>query len=132
MGSGSEAALIPCLEIGELIVGGERRVRFTVALHLGDFVDRLPAHPPLRVVAIQRLPRGQRYIVEHQAQREVAVVRNGQYAAARLLLSSGHPLPEILGIDAVILRERDDLIGLSLAIPENNIPMEIVAVRSGG
>ena len=39
-------------------------------------------------------------VVEHQAVREVAVVRNGQHAAAGLLLVGRHPLPELSGIRA--------------------------------
>ena len=40
-----KATLVPSFEIGELILGREHWVRFTVAFHLGNFVDRLPAHP---------------------------------------------------------------------------------------
>ena len=72
-----KATLVPGFEIRELILRREHRVRFAVALHLGDFVDRLPAHSPQRVVAVERLLRSQGNIVEHHATGEIAVVRDG-------------------------------------------------------
>ena len=128
----AEAPLVPGLEIRELVVRGKRRVRLAVALHLGDFVERLPAHPALRVVAVERLLRGQRHVVEHQAAGEVAVVRDGEHAGARLPLRLAHPFPQVLGILAVVLRERNHLIGLGLAVPEDHVAVQVVAGRTRG
>src|SRR5262245_20907267 len=83
---GTEAAAIPTLEVGELVARREGRMRLAVALGLGRLVYRLPAPPALGVVAVERLLRGQRNVVEHQAVGEVAVVRDREQLAARLLL----------------------------------------------
>ena len=131
VGGRPEAAFVPRLEIGELIARREHRVRLAVALHLCDFVDRLPSHAALRVVAVERLLRGQRDIVKHHAAREIAVVRDRQQTAAGLLLVGSHPLPQFLGVLRVILRDRDDLIRLGLAVAKNDVAVEIVSVGRG-
>ena len=91
-------------------------MRFTRALHLGHFVQRLPLRPPQRIVAIERLLGRERDVVEHEPIGQIAVVRDGQQPAAGFLLVVGHPFPEVLGIDAVVLREGQDLIGLVLGV----------------
>jgi len=56
-------------------------------------------------------------------------VRNRQQAAAGLLLVGRHPFPKVLRIGAFVLRERDDLVGLVLAVTEDHVAMQIVAAR---
>ena len=53
-------------------------------------------------------------------------------STADLLLRGRHPLPQVLGILAVVSRERNDLIGLGFAVTEDHVPVKIVALRSRG
>ncbi len=59
-------------------------------------------------------------------------MRNGEHARTGLLLDGVHPLPQVLRILAVVLRERNDLIGLRLAVAEDNVAMQVVAAGPGG
>ena len=59
-------------------------------------------------------------------------MRNREHLAAGLLLVGRHPLPELLRVDGVVRRQRNDLVGLVLAVAEDHVPVEIVAVRGAG
>ena len=50
------------------------------------------------------------------------------HAPAGLLLVVGHVLPQVLGVGAVELRERQDLLGPVGAVAEDHDPMEVVAL----
>ena len=76
---------------------------FAIALDLGHFVERFPLRPPLGIVAIEGLLGRQRDVVKHQPVGQVAVVRDREDPTAGLLLVVTHPLPKVLGIDAVVL-----------------------------
>ena len=64
--AGSEAAFVPGLEVSKLVVHRQSRMGLAVTLRLCDFVDRLPAHALCGIVAVDRLLRRERHIVEHQ------------------------------------------------------------------
>ena len=109
-----------------LVVRRQRRVRFAVSLDLRRLVDRLPSGARGRPVARQRFT-----LVgldpEHQAVADVAVVRDGEERSARLVLPGLHPFPQILGVLAVLGRERQHLVGLGLAVAVDHVPVQVVA-----
>ena len=121
-----EVGLVPFLEVGELVGGGERGVRLAVALDLGDLVHRLPARPRLGPFAGQRIAE-KRLEREHPAVRQIAVVGDGEQRAAGLRLPRRHPVPEILRVLAVEGRHRQHLVGLLLAVAVDHVAMQIVA-----
>ena len=127
----AEAAPVPGPVVGELVVGGQARVRLAVALDLGHLVDRLPPHPALGVVAVQGLTVGQGDGVEHEAVGEVAVVGDGQQAVARLLLVGRHPVPQVLGIGGVVVGEGQDPVGPGLVSPEDHVAVQVVPAGAG-
>ena len=123
----TEAPLIPQLEIGELVVRRQPRVSLTRSLHLGNLVNRLPHHPPFGIF-LGDGPARERLDVEHQPVRQVSVVRNGQQAATGLLFIVRHPLPQSLRIKALVLRNRNNLLGLVAAVAKYHIAVQIVPV----
>ena len=64
--AGSEAAFVPRLEVGKLVVRRQSRMGLAVTLRLCDFVDRLPAHALCGIVAVDGFLCCQRHVVEHQ------------------------------------------------------------------
>ncbi len=46
--------------------------------------------------------------------------------------ASAHPLPQHLGVGGVVLRDRDDLVGLCLAAAEDDVAVQVVAVGHRG
>src|SRR4029079_1526614 len=129
-----EIAEIPSLKIGKLVVGRQEGMRLTVALRLGGLVKTLPTSALFGVVAIELLAEGfdDR---KHSAVAEVAVVGDGEHAAAGLALVGFHPLPQLDGIIAAERRrdrERLDLHRLVTAVAEDDIAMEVVASRVRG
>ena len=89
---GSEAAHVPGTVVSEGVVGREHRVRFAVALHLGDFVNWLPAHAAHGVVCREGLAR-HCHVIEHQAIRQVAIVCKSQNLAAGRVFILLQPVP---------------------------------------
>src|SRR4029453_939680 len=61
------------------------------------------------------------------AVRQVAVVRDREDLAARLLLPFGHPLPQIFRVFALERRVGQYRVGLVLAIAIDDVPMQVVA-----
>ena len=72
-----------------------------VALHLRDFDERLQAGAGARILRGDRLSSDGIDQREHQSVRQVAVMRNGEHAAAGLRLVGLQRLPEVLGIVAL-------------------------------
>ena len=70
---------------------------FAVAFELRHFCDGLPAHAPLRIVAVNRIAivgDG----VPHEAVAEVAIVGNSERFAACRLFVVQKRCPQVLGI----------------------------------
>ena len=103
-------------------------MRLAVTLDLGDLIERLPTHPALGIVDIDRLA-VDAHIIEHQPVRQVAVMRNRQDLAAGFLLVRLHPVPQVLGVAAVVVGERDEIFDLAGVVPEHHDPVQVVAVR---
>ena len=93
-----EIALVPALEVGELIVGRNKRMRFTVAFDLRQFVERLPARAAFRVRAVDSVAGKRLDDREHAPVAEIAVVRQRQNFAAGFFFRRSHPFPEIARI----------------------------------
>ncbi len=77
-----EIALVPALEVGELIVGREERMGFAVPFDLRHFVERLPASAAVGVSTVDLVTCERLDDREHAAVAEVAIVRQGQHFAA--------------------------------------------------
>ena len=98
------------------------------ALHLHDFLDRLPALAALGVLLrVAAAVEGLRGV--HAAIRQVAVVRDRERPAAGALLVGLHPGPELLGVFAVPGRERKHLARASLAVAQQHVAVQVVAAR---
>ena len=70
-------ALVPALKIGELIVGREEGMRFTIAFGLSDLVEPFPLGAVLHVLAVDRF--AERLLDgEHGAVAEITVVGDGR------------------------------------------------------
>ena len=100
---------------------------FAGTLPLSHFVQRLPLRAPQHIVAVEGRLGRERDVVEHEPIGEIAVVPDGQQPPARFFLVVGHPLPQVLGIDAVVLRVGHDLIGFVLGVAKDDYSMQIVA-----
>ena len=50
-----EVSLVPSLEVGELVIRRQKRMRLPIALHLGDFHERLQACAGARILRGDRL-----------------------------------------------------------------------------
>ena len=127
-----QVALVPTLEVGELIVGREERMRLAVALDLGRFVEVLPLGALFGILAVNLLARGGLDDREHAPVAQVPIVGEREHVAAGLLLVSGHPLPEIARVVAAerLLRGvRLGAEGLVRVVAEDDVAMEVV---SGG
>ena len=110
-------------------------MRFAVALGLGDFVEALPFRAGERVVLVELAAGDRLDDREHAAVGEIAVVRDGQQAAAGLLLVGGHPFPEIARIVAAERREGGvglDLAGLRAVVAEDHVAVQVVAAGIRG
>lgn len=109
-------------------------MRLPGALGLGRLVETLVLRPRLGVLPVDRLAEsldGR----EHEPVAQVAVVRDGQHVAARLLLGRGHPLPEILGIVAAerfLSGVRLDQARLRAVLAEDDVAVQVVAARVRG
>jgi hypothetical protein len=97
-----EVALVPGAVVGELVVGGQERVRLAVALDLGHLVERLPLRPGLRIFLTQRSLCDGVDLRKHDAVRKVAVVGDSEYVAAGLVLVGLQELPQIFRIGAAL------------------------------
>ena len=72
---------------------------------------------------------------EHRAIAQIAVVRDGQHAAAGLLLVGLHPFPQLDRIVAAVRRihgERVDLARLVAVVAEDDVAMQVVAAGVRG
>ena len=103
-------------------------MRLAVTLGLRGLVEALPLHPLLGVRAVELLAEllDDR---EHEAVAQVAVVRDREHAAARLLLVGVHPLPQVDRIVAAVRGvhgERLDLPGLVAVVTEDDVAVEVV------
>ena len=130
-----EVALVPALEVGELVVGREERMRLAVALDLRGFVEALPLRAGLGILAVDLLAGERLDDREHAAVAQVAVVRDGEHVAAGLLLVRGHPLPQVAGIVAAqrLLRGvRLDPAGLVAVVAEDDVAVQVVAAGVRG
>ena len=78
-----EVALVPALEIGELVVRRQVRVRLAVALDLGRFVEPLPFGARLGVLAVDRLAGEGFDYREHAPVGKIAVMGDGKHACPR-------------------------------------------------
>ena len=78
-----EVALVPTLEVRELVVRRKERMRFAVAFDLRDFVERLPTHAILCICAIDLLAGERLDDREHAAVAQITVVRDGEDLARR-------------------------------------------------
>ena len=124
-----EVALVPDLEVGELVVRREEGMGLAVALRLRRLVEPLPLRARLDVLAVELLAEGLDH-GEHQAVAQVAVVRDGEDVAAGLLLVRVHPLPELDRVVAAERRvdgERLDLARLVAVVAEDDVAVEVVA-----
>ena len=113
-----EVALVPDLEVGEFVGRRQDRVRLARTLGLRHLVQALPAGARLGVGAVHRLAE-RLDDREHESVAQVAVVRDGEHAPARLVLVGLHPLPEVRRIVAAVRRihgERVDLDRLVAAV----------------
>ena len=81
-------------------------MRFAVTLGLRRFVEPFPLRARLDVIAIELAPEGLDHR-EHQAVTEIAVVCNGEHAAASLFLVGFHPLPQLHRVVAAERRIRE-------------------------
>jgi hypothetical protein len=121
LGVAEGIALVPDLEVRELVFRREERMCLAGALHLGDLHQRFPASAALGVVP------GHRLIVDglrvHDAVADVAVVGDRQDLAAGPLLVVGHERPELLGILAVEGAEGDDLLYPIGAVAKDHDPV---------
>ena len=105
-------------------------MRLAVALHLRGLVEPLPLRARLGILAIDRFAE-RLDDREHLAVAQVAVVRDGQHAAAGLLFVGVHPFPQLDGIVAAQRRragDRLDLAGFVAVVAEDDVAMEVVAL----
>ena len=97
-------------------------MRLAVSLDLRHLVQWLEPGAHLGILAVDRAAiqplRG-----KHLAVGYVAVVRDRQHAAARLLLIICHVVPQLFGINRVERRERQYLLCLIGAVLENDDPV---------
>ena len=130
-----QVSRIPVVVIGELVVGRQEWVRFTVTLDLGDFVKRLPLGALLDIVLVQRLAGKLLVHREHDAVGEVAVMRQREHSTIGLFLVGLHPVVKVERIRASEWRrhgERNDLPCPFGAVPENHVAVQIVALIERG
>ena len=103
----TQVSRIDDFEIGELIVGGQERVRLTRALGLGDLHNGLPARPHSRRTLLSiGFPSVWYCGRKHHAAGKIAVVRDGQYLTTGVFLIGRHIVPEIFRVFRVKERER--------------------------
>ena len=130
-----EVALVPDLEVRELVVRRQERMRFAVALDLRHLVERLPAHPVLGIFAVDPRAGEQLDDREHDAVAQIAVVREREDFGAGLFLGRRHPLPQVARIRAAERRQRRvrlDQRGLGAAVAPDDIAMQIVSAGVRG
>ena len=53
-------------------------------------------------------------------------MRNGKNLATAVLLVGRHPLPEVLGIDAIVIRVRQEVLNLLGIVPEDDDSVQVV------
>ena len=81
-----EVALVPALEVRELVVRRQVGVGLSVALDLRRLVEALPLGARLGVFAVDALAGPRLDDGEHAPVGEIAVVRDGEHIAAGFLL----------------------------------------------
>jgi hypothetical protein len=124
-----QIALVPTLEVRELIVGRKKRMRFAIAFDLGGLVQDFPFRAGLGIFAIDLLAGSGLDDREHAPVAQIAVVRNGEQFAAGLFFVRGHPLPQVARIVAAqrLLRgERLDPARLVTVVPEDHVAVQVV------
>ena len=130
-----EVALVPALEVRELIVGRQERMRLAVALDLRGFVERLPAHAVLGIFTVDPPAGEQLDDREHAAVAQIAVVREREDFGAGLFFGHRHPLPQVARIGAAERRQRRvrlDQAGFGAAVAPDDIAMKVVAAGIRG
>src|SRR6185436_15270709 len=129
-----EVGLVPPLVVGELIIRREERMGLAVALHLRRFVEPLPLGALLGVLAVNRFAESLDDW-KHLAVAQVAVMRDGEDAAASFLFVVVHPFPEVHRIDAAEWCGAGhglDLDGLVAVVAEDDVAVEVVALAKRG
>ena len=125
-----EIALVPALEVGELIVRRKKRMRLAVAFDLRHFVERLPAGASVGVGAVDLVAGERLDDREHAAVAEIAVVRQGEHFAAGFFFGGSHPFPQVARIVAAerrIDRERLDQARALAVLTKDDVAMQVVA-----
>ena len=74
-------------------------MRLAITLGLRGLVQPFPSRPLLGILAVDPFAEGLDD-GEHQAVAKIAVVRDGEHAAAGLVLVGLHPLPEVCRVVA--------------------------------
>jgi hypothetical protein len=101
-----------------------------ISLDLGGLVKTFPLDTGFGVLAIDPFAGAGLDDRKHPAVREIAVVRDGEHASAGLVLVGRHPLPKVAGVVAAEWRQdriRHDAARLVAVIPEDHVPVEVVA-----
>ena len=130
-----EVALVPALEIGELVVGRKEGMGLAVALDLRRLIEALPLRTGLGIFAVDRLAGEGLDDREHPAVGKIAVVGDGEHVAAGLVLVGRHPLPQVARIVAAERAHRDeglDAAGLVAVVAEDDVAVQIVAAGVRG
>ena len=101
----------------------------TITLDLGELDDRLEARPLFgQFAAVGRLA-VESVNREHPSVAQVAIVRDGEHLGSCPLLELVEVLPQILGILAIVLRERHRLVGYAGVSTEDDVPVQVVAAE---
>ena len=101
-----EVALVPALEVRELVVRRQERMRLAIALDLRGLVERLPAHAVLGIFAVDPLAGERLDDREHAPVAQIAVVREREDFGAGLFFGRGHPFPQVARIGTAERRQR--------------------------
>ena len=106
----------------------QRRMGLAVALHLRDLVHRLPAHPPLRHsrgrAASSSSASRRRTSGRSRDCRCAGSPAAGRPSSSRMRPSTPRASP---GSSRVVLGDRHDLVGLVLAVAEDDVAVQVVA-----
>ena len=129
-----EIALVPALEIGELVIRRQEGMRLAIALDLRHLIESLPLVADFRVLAVDRRIRPRLDHREHSPVRQIAIMGDRKHAAAGLVLIAGHPLPQVAWIVASRRQSgvRNDLTRPVAIVAENDVAVQIVAAGIRG
>src|SRR6185369_3219860 len=130
-----EIALVPTLEIGELVVRRKKWMGLAIALDLRGLIERLPARPVLRIFAVDPFAIERLDDWKHPAVTQIAVVCQRKNLRAGFFLDHRHPFPEIARIWTADRRqrgERFDETSLGAVIAPNDIAVKVVAASIRG